>query len=212
MSFETAVSVLAVGLTVSFAWPQVFRALRHGVDGVSVGAITQSLVSASAWFGYGLAHRLPAVMLADVGVISGQFVVTILLVRNRALSPPRAAAAVSAAAALIALSQVEILTTPIVLIAGVSALTSTATQLLEVIRHPHRLEGLSGGAYLILTGMALIWMVYGFQQADALIIGPNLAMLPMSSIVTWKAWRSHHEDTAIDTELLRADRPPVTRQ
>jgi uncharacterized protein with PQ loop repeat len=211
MTFETAVSVLAVGFTVSFAWPQVFRALRHGVDGVSVGAITQSLVSASAWFGYGLAHRLPAVMLADIGVISGQFVVTVLLVRNRALSPPRAAAAVAAAVALIVLSQVEVLTTPIVLIAGVSALTSTATQLLEVIRHPHRLEGLSGGAYLILTFMALIWMVYGFQQADALIIGPNLAMLPMSSVVTWKAWRSHREDAAIETELL-ADRPPATRQ
>jgi len=212
MTFETAVSVLAVGFTVSFAWPQVFRALRHGVDGISVGAITQSLVSASAWFGYGVAHRLPAVMLADIGVISGQFVVTVLLVRHRALAPSRAAAAIAAAVALIALSQVDALTTPIVLFAGVAALTSTATQLLEVIRHPHRLEGLSGGAYLILTLMALIWMVYGFQLADPLIIGPNLAMLPMSSIVTWKAWRAHHEDAAIDTELLRTDLPPAARQ
>ena len=58
MNVETVISVLAVALTVVFAWPQVFRVMRHGVHGVSVGAITLSLVAASAWLGYGIARGL----------------------------------------------------------------------------------------------------------------------------------------------------------
>jgi len=193
VTFDAAVSILAVVSTVSFAWPQVFRALRHGVAGVSVGAITQSLISASAWFGYGLAQRQPAVMIADVGVISGQLVVTILLVRNKALKLPWAIAAMSAATGLIALSQVPVLTTAIVAVAGLVAISSAFTQLLEVVREPDALEGLSAGTYAILTAMALIWLVYGILRADPLIIAANVAMLPISSFVAWSASRSHHE-------------------
>jgi len=193
VTFDAAVSILAVVSTVSFAWPQVFRALRHGVAGVSVGAITQSLISASAWFGYGLAQRQPAVMIADVGVISGQLVVTVLLVQNKALKLPWAIAAGSAAAGLIALSQVPVLTTAIVAVAGLVALSSAFTQLLEVVREPDALEGLSAGTYAILTAMALIWLVYGILRADPLIIAANIAMLPISGFVAWSASRSHHE-------------------
>jgi len=58
VNVETVISVLAVALTMVFAWPQVFRVMRHGVHGVSVGAITLSLVAASAWLGYGIARGL----------------------------------------------------------------------------------------------------------------------------------------------------------
>jgi uncharacterized protein with PQ loop repeat len=193
MNVDATVSFLAVVATVSFAWPQVFRALRHGVAGVSVAAITQSLISASAWFGYGLAQRQPAVMMADIGVISGQLVVTVLLVRNQALRAPLAIAAVVAAAALIGLSQVPTLTTAIVAVAGIVALTSALSQLLEVVREPEALEGLSAGTYAILTAMAVIWLAYGWLRADPVIIVPNLAMIPMASYVAWTASRSHHE-------------------
>ena len=196
VNLETVVSILAVGFTVAFAWPQVFRALRHGVDGISVGAVTQSLISASAWFGYGLAQRLPPVMIADVGVIAGQLIVTVLLVRNNALTKSRATAVVVVAIALIAICQIPLLTTPIAMIAGLVALTSALTQLIEVIREPDALEGLSAATYGILTIVACCWLAYGLLRGDMVIIVTNILMIPMAAYITWAASHSHHDHEA----------------
>jgi uncharacterized protein with PQ loop repeat len=190
---EELVAVVAVALTVVFAWPQVFRALRHGVDGVSVGAITQSMVAASAWLGYGIARGLAPVIVANLGVMTGQLVVTLELTRLRALTRPRSAAAIAAAVALIGLSQVGVLTDPIVAIAGLVACTSVVTQLLEVRREPHKLEGLSAGTYAILTGVSASWATYGLLEADVVIVATNVVVLPMAAYITWAASRSHHE-------------------
>ena len=193
MTIEAVVSVVAVGLTVVFAWPQVFRVLRHGVHGVSVGAITLSMVAASAWLGYGLARGLAPVIVANLGVMSGQLVVTLELTRTRALSPRRATGAIVAAVALIGLCQVAVLTDPIVVVAGLVACVSVLTQLIEVVREPHELEGLSASTYGILTSVSACWVTYGILQADIVIIATNLVILPMAGFITWAASRSHHE-------------------
>jgi uncharacterized protein with PQ loop repeat len=194
VTFEDAVAVAAVCLTVVFAWPQVFRALRHGVDGISAGAITLSMIAASAWLGYGIARGLAPVLIANLGVLTGQLVVTIELVRNRALAVPRAAGAVAAAVALIALSQVSALTDPIVTVAGLAAIVSVVTQLAKVRREPHHLEGLSASTYAILTAMSACWILYGALEADVVIVATNLATLPPAAFITWQASRSHHEE------------------
>src|SRR5689334_8079501 len=84
------VPVLAVLFTVVYAWPQVVRALRHGVEGVAVGAIALSVLASSAWLGYGIAHRLPPVVISNLGVLAGQLVVLTLLARHRAVEPWKA--------------------------------------------------------------------------------------------------------------------------
>lgn len=193
VSVEDVVSVVAVVLTVVFAWPQVFRALRHGVDGVSAGAITQSMVAASAWLGYGIARGLVPVLVANLGVMSGQLVVTLELVRHGAIPRSSAAVAITGAVALIALSQVSVLTDPIVAVAGLVACTSVLTQLLEVLREPHRLEGLSASTYGLLTGMSVAWFVYGVLLSDVVIIATNVIVFPMAAYIAWAASRSHHE-------------------
>jgi uncharacterized protein with PQ loop repeat len=193
VTIEAVVSVLAVALTVVFAWPQVFRALRHGVHGISPGAITLSLVAASAWLGYGIARGLIPVIVANFGVMTGQLVVTVELVRNAALPRARAAVAIAAALALIAVCQVSVLTGPIVVVAGLIAFTSVLTQLLEVLREPHALEGLSASTYGILTSVSACWVVYGLLQGDVVIIATNVVILPMAASITWAASRSHHE-------------------
>jgi uncharacterized protein with PQ loop repeat len=193
VSVEDLVAVVAVALTVVFAWPQVFRALRHGVHGISAGAITQSMVAASAWLGYGIARGLIAVLVANLGVMSGQLVVTLELVRHGAVPRGRAAAAITGAVALIALSQVGVLTDPIVAVAGLVACTSVLTQLLEVRREPHRLEGLSASTYALLTGMSAAWFVYGLLLSDVVIIVTNVVAFPMAAYIAWAASRSHHE-------------------
>ena len=193
MTFEAVVSVVAVGLTVVFAWPQVFRVLRHGVHGVSVGAITLSMVAASAWLGYGVARGLAPVIVANLGVMTGQLVVTLELTRSRALSTRRAAGAITAAVVLIGLCQVTVLTDPIVVIAGLVACVSVLTQLIEVVREPHELEGLSASTYAILTSVSACWVIYGILRTDIVIIATNLVILPMAAFITWAASRSHHE-------------------
>ena len=193
MTFEAVVSVVAVGLTVVFAWPQVFRVLRHGVHGVSVGAITPSMVAASAWLGYGVARGLAPVIVANLGVMTGQLVVTLELTRSRALSTRRAAGAITAAVVLIGLCQVTVLTDPIVVIAGLVACVSVLTQLIEVVREPHELEGLSASTYAILTSVSACWVIYGILRTDIVIIATNLVILPMAAFITWAASRSHHE-------------------
>jgi len=193
VTFEAVVSVVAVGLTVVFAWPQVFRVLRHGVHGVSVGAITLSMVAASAWLGYGVARGLAPVIVANLGVMTGQLVVTLELTRSRALSTRRAAGAITAAVVLIGLCQVTVLTDPIVVIAGLVACVSVLTQLIEVVREPHELEGLSASTYAILTSVSACWVIYGILRTDIVIIATNLVILPMAAFITWAASRSHHE-------------------
>ena len=193
MTFEAVVSVVAVGLTVVFALPQVFRVLRHGVHGVSVGAITLSMVAASAWLGYGVARGLAPVIVANLGVMTGQLVVTLELTRSRALSTRRAAGAITAAVVLIGLCQVTVLTDPIVVIAGLVACVSVLTQLIEVVREPHELEGLSASTYAILTSVSACWVIYGILRTDIVIIATNLVILPMAAFITWAASRSHHE-------------------
>ena len=193
MTTEAVISVIAVALTVVFAWPQVFRVLRHGVHGIAVGAITLSLVAASAWLGYGIARGLVPVIVANFGVATGQLVVTLELVRHRALSKARGVAAVSAALGLIALCQVSVLTEPIVVVAGLIAFASVLSQLVEVMREPHALEGLSASTYGILTAVSACWVLYGVVRGDAVIIATNVAILPMAAYITWAASRSHHE-------------------
>lgn len=196
MDLEDLVAVVAVSFTVVFAWPQVFRVLRHGVAGISVGAITLSMVGASAWLGYGIAEGLAPVIVANLGVMTGQLVVTTELVRHRALPGARAVGAVVAAGVLIGLSQLGALTEPIVTVAGLVTIVSVAVQLIEVVREPHRLEGLSAGTYAILTAVSVSWIVYGIARRDVVIIATNAVVLPMAVFVSWSAWRSHHEVVA----------------
>ncbi len=193
MTLDDAVSVVAVALTVVFAWPQVFRVLRHGIDGVSVEAITLSMVGAAAWLGYGIAGGLAPVIVANLGVWTGQLVVTTELVRKGVLGRVRATGALAAALALLGLSQVDALTDPIVVAAGLVAITSLVAQLVEVVREPHRLEGLSASTYGILTSVATIWIVYGVLKSDGFIIATNLVALPMAAYITQAAVRSHRE-------------------
>ncbi len=193
MSAGDAVSVVAVALTVVFAWPQVFRVLRHGIDGVSTGAITLSMVGAATWLGYGAARGLVPVIIANFGVMTGQLVVTFELTRHRALSAQRATLAVGAAVALFGLCQVPALTDSIVVVAGLVAITSVLTQLIEVVREPHRLEGLSAGTYALLTCVSACWIAYGFIEDDGFIVVANLCVLPMAAYIARAASRSHHE-------------------
>lgn len=187
------VAVLAVVLTVVFAWPQVVRALRHGVEGISSGAITLSFVAASAWFGYGVATGQAAVIVANLGVMAGQLTVTFELVRGGALARARALGAYATAVALIALCQVDALTDPIVSVAGIVAIVSVLTQLVQVVREPHRLEGLSASTYALLTALSVSWVVYGVIESDVVIIVTNVVIAPMAASITWRAGRSHHE-------------------
>ena len=193
MTIGDAVSVVAVGLTVVFAWPQVFRVVRHGVAGVSVGAITLSMVGASAWLGYGAARALAPVIVANFGVMTGQLVVTFELARHGALLKHRAVFAVGAAVALIGLCQIPALTDSIVVVAGLTAIASVLTQLTQVVRAPHRLDGLSAGTYGLLTCVSVCWIAYGALEGDAFIIAANLAVLPMAGYIARAASRSHHE-------------------
>ncbi len=187
------VAVLAVVLTVVFAWPQVVRALRHGVEGIAPRAITLSFVAASAWFGYGVATGQAAVIVANLGVMAGQLTVTVELVRGGALPRVRALGAYATAVALIALCQVNALTDPIVSVAGIVAIVSVLAQLVEVIREPHRLEGLSASTYALLTALSVSWVVYGVIESDVVIIVTNVIIAPMAASITWRASRSHHE-------------------
>ncbi len=193
MTLDDAVSVVAVALTVVFAWPQVFRVLRHGIDGVSVGAITLSTVGAAAWLGYGIAGGLAPVIVANFGALTGQLLVTVELARKGALATPRAAGTAVAAVALLGLSQLDPLTDPIVIAAGLVAITSLVAQLVEVVREPHRLEGLSAGTYGILTAVATIWIIYGALESDAFIVATNIVALPMAAYITRAAVRCHRE-------------------
>ncbi len=191
MQLSAVVSTLAVGFTVIFAWPQAIRALRHGVEGVAPGAIVQSLVSASMWFGYGAARGLVEVMVADLGVITGQVLVTLLLVRAGRLGRTAAIAAAAASLALVLVAQVPALTAAVVAGGGLLGLSSAATQLLEVIREPDRLEGLSAGSFLLLTLLAASWLGYGMDRSDWAIIAPNIVMIPIAGTITVAAWRAH---------------------
>jgi len=197
VTIDDAVSVVAVALTVVFAWPQVFRVLRHGIDGVSVGAITLSMVGASAWLGYGIASDLAPVIVSNLGVLIGQLVVTVELVRKGALGSARAAGAVAAAMALLGLSQLDALTDPIVIAAALVAITSLVAQLAEVVRDPHRLEGLSASTYGILTSVATTWIIYGALKGDGVIIATNIVALPMAAYITRAAVRSHREVASV---------------
>jgi uncharacterized protein with PQ loop repeat len=210
MTFEDVVSVVAVGGTVVFAWPQVFRVVRHGVSGVSVNAITLSVVAAAAWFGYGVARGLAPVIIANFGVMTGQLVVTFELARHRALPMRRAVVVVAVATVLVGLCQIAALSDVIVTAAGLGAIASVLTQLVEVVRESHRLEGLSAGTYAILTAISACWIVYGLLEDDIVIVGTNLALLPMAGFITRAAWQSHHER---ELRLSRSatDRAPLDR-
>lgn len=188
---RAVISILAVVLTVGYAWPQVVRCVRHGVDGVSAGAITQSIVSACAWLGYGVARHLLPVVVADIGVASGQLVVLVLLVRHRAIGRGRATMVVVAATGLLVASQVPVLTMPIVVVAATMAITSALTQLVEVIREPDGLEGLSAATYAILLGLSCSWLAFGLMTGDVVMSVANLFMVPISAYIMWTAIRSH---------------------
>ncbi len=99
--------------------------------------------------------------------------------------------------ALLGLSQFDALTDPIVIAAGLVAITSLVAQLAEVVREPRRLEGLSASTYGILTSVATTWIIYGALKSDGFIIATNIVALPMAAYIMRAAVRSYRAHASV---------------
>jgi hypothetical protein len=74
---------------------------------------------------------------------------------------------------------------------------------------PPRLYGVSVVSFALLATMGVGWFTYGLTIGDPVVSYPNLVLVPCSSYIAWKAWRSHHHSmsqrnvTVVEAEPAR---------
>jgi len=56
--------------------------------------------------------------------------------------------------------------------------------------------GVSAATYVLLTLSASLWMLYGLLRRDALVVAPNLLIVPTAAVIAVRARRAPVVDLA----------------
>jgi uncharacterized protein with PQ loop repeat len=172
-------------LTMVFAWPQAFLALRTGeTGGISPGSVALLLTSGLLWSCYGLLTGSAFIAAANLSVSLAAIVTAWASAgRQRRLVVLLGPAAVTALASLAGASVVGL--------AGVVAGgLMTVPQAVTTLRGRTSLEGVSAASQALLATNAVCWVIHGLAISDPLVVAPNCVVLPAALLILWRRLRA----------------------
>ena len=191
MTLEAVSGTIATMLGVAFIWPQVIRVYaKKSVEGVAPLGTIISIAGTIMWLIYGVATESIPMVLSNLNIEIAFLFLAAYLVHKQALplwAPILAFVGTLAFSLLIVQFSVTLLG-----LAGVFIGTPAIfPQFWRAVRTP-RLYGVSVVSFTLLAMMGIGWFTYGLTIGDPVVSYPNLVLIPCSSYIAWKAWRSHH--------------------
>ncbi len=187
MSSAYVVGTIGVALNQVFIWPQVRRACST-VEGLAALSVLGGLLARTTWTVYGAALGDPALVLGNVTVATGFLLLLLLLARAQ-----RATVLLAGGVAVAAVALGAALAGEVVLgwVAVVSAAVVNLPQMLQALRDPRRLAGVSVPTYCLIALASACWLSYGLLVHEPLITAPHLLLLPTALVTAVMAARSH---------------------
>lgn len=188
MTGAEALGAAGVLLNQVFIWPQVRRAFG-AVEGVAALSVLGGLLARSVWTVYGATVGDLELVLGNLTVTTGFFILLLLLVRHaqRRFALVAGAAAVGAVVLGAALAGGAVLAW----VAVVSAAIVNLPQMVRALSEPKRLTGVSVPTYLFIAAASGCWLSYGLLVHQLLISAPHMLLLPTALITAAVAARSH---------------------
>lgn len=177
-------------LGVAFIWPQVIRAYsKKSVEGVAPLGTIISIAGTIMWLVYGAATGSIPMVLSNVNIEVAFLFLAAYLVYKQALPlwAPVLTFVVTLAFSLLVARYSETLLGIVGVVIGTPAIFP---QFWRAVRSP-RLYGVSVVSFALLAAMGVGWFTYGLTIGDPVVSYPNLVLIPCSSFIAWRAWRSH---------------------
>ncbi|MFZ9843844.1 MAG: PQ-loop domain-containing transporter [Ilumatobacteraceae bacterium] len=208
MTLEAVSGTIATMLGVAFIWPQVVRVYsKRSVEGIAPLGTIISIAGTIMWLVYGVATESVPMIFSNTNIEIAFLFLAAYLVRKNAL--PLWAPFVAFVGTLIFSIVVVRYSVTALGLAGVFIGTPAIfPQFWRAVRTP-RLFGVSVVSFTLLATMGTGWFVYGLTIGDPVVSYPNLILVPCSSYIAWKAWRSHHHSmsqrnvTVVEAEPAR---------
>ncbi|MFZ9707322.1 MAG: PQ-loop domain-containing transporter [Ilumatobacteraceae bacterium] len=208
MTLEAVSGTIATMLGIAFIWPQVIRVYsKKSVEGIAPLGTIISIAGTIMWLVYGVATESVPMIFSNTNIEIAFLFLAAYLVRKNAL--PLWAPFVAFVGTLIFSIVVVRYSVTALGLAGVFIGTPAIfPQFWRAVRTP-RLFGVSVVSFTLLATMGTGWFVYGLTIGDPVVSYPNLILVPCSSYIAWKAWRSHHHSmsqrnvTVVEAEPAR---------
>ena len=191
VTLEAVSGTIATMLGVAFIWPQVVRVYRKkSVEGVAPLGTIISIAGTIMWLVYGVTTESIPMILSNLNIEIAFLFLAAYLVRKKALplwAPLTIFVGMFVFSIIVAQYSVTLLG-----VAGVVIGTPAIfPQFWRAVRSP-RLYGVSVVSFTLLATMGVGWFTYGLMIGDPVVAYPNLVLIPCSSFIAWKAWRSHY--------------------
>jgi uncharacterized protein with PQ loop repeat len=189
----------AVASSLLFVWPQVRRLVRtRDPNGISVLGALWAMSGFTLWSAYGIdRHALP-ILIANAQALVGFAIVLALRLRWGAPVGMRGFRLLVGLGAVVVV--VVGATAPAAAV-GIAALSVGATSYLPqtyvALRAPD-VAGVSATTYVLLAISSSLWILYGVLRRDALIVAPNLLIVPTATVIAIRALRTADTDLAAD--------------
>ena len=158
--------IVMVTLAALYSLPQWLRVRRTGsVEGVSLAATSNALISCVAWVAYGTALRDVAVTLTCIAALPSLGATTWLLVRNHASREGMTTTWVWTAALLVAGAVTPWAQAPIELLLGASIAWYVAPAAWMAWTSVD-VTGIAPGAWFVLLADAVTWLLYSLLAGN----------------------------------------------
>ncbi len=182
------VGTIAAALTILFAWPQAWRALRADhVEGISPVTSVMVLLTALSWLFFGiLITDVPMMVANSCSGLAAACTVGVLIHR-RAIQVPNAAIAFVCWLAVTFAAYLLLAENGVGIVGTVLGATMAIPQAWHVFREGE--DGVSIATYLLLAGVTASWLVYGILIAKPVAVAPNVIALPAALLIVARtAW------------------------
>ncbi len=187
--------IWCVVLSLSFIWPQVWRAVRHDTShGLSPFGLLHGVVGSTMWLAYGIIQRDVVVWLSNIQFILAQLIIISVVYRHGKIPHIyfwRVAGIVSVLIVGFVTQSAVVVGIAAICISG----SSVFPQLFHVLKTDN-LHAISLLSYGITIVNCSSWMLYGIVKGDLLISAQNVVTIPIMAFIMFKAWtwRSHNHE------------------
>lgn len=189
VTLQNILGIVASILTMLFIWPQVILVYRRNtVEGLSPTGALQGICGSTLWSVYGLSQGDVAVGGSNFLIVVAISLLARAMVKHGTLPASRLFVTILAITAFsfICVSVSPGITGFIAFVVGASSvLPQTFTS-----AKSDDLSGVSLPTYVLLFFTAVAWSAYGFIVKDALVVLPNVVVIPCAIFIGAKIIRT----------------------
>jgi len=189
VTLQNILGIVASILSMLFIWPQVILVYRNKtVEGLSPLGALQGICGSTLWSVYGLSQSDVAVGGSNFLIVVAISLLARAMVKHGTLSASRLYSTVFA---IVAFSFICVSISPPV--TGFNAFIVGASSVLPQTITSAKSDDLSGVSlptYVLLFFTAVAWSAYGFIVEDALVVLPNVVVIPCAIFIGAKIIRT----------------------